>query len=140
MNGTNLLKFHNRHLSDLTAYTFAVMITKYEDKWVMVRRHNRNTWELPAGHVEEGESVIEAAKRELFEETGAIEYSLDIISSYQGEHKGRIVYGMLFYADVKVFGPLPESEIAEKKYFSAIPENLTYPQIQPQLINFYLKV
>lgn len=140
MTGINLLTFHKQHLGDLTAYTFAVMITKHEGKWVMVRRHNQNTWELPAGHVEEGESVIEAAKRELYEETGAMKYSLDIISTYQGEHKGRTVYGMLFYVDVKEFGTLPESEIAEKKFFSAIPDNLTYPHIQPQLINFYLKV
>ena len=94
----------------------------------------------PPGHVDEGESVIEAAKRELFEETGALEYTLDKIASYQGEHKGQIVYGMLFIADIKQFGQLPKSEIAEKKFFSAIPEDLTYPQIQPQLINFYLKV
>ncbi|MCK5821105.1 MAG: NUDIX domain-containing protein [Bacteroidales bacterium] len=139
MNGTNLLKFHKKHLSDLTSYTFAVIITKYNNDWVMVRHRNRSTWELPAGHVEEGESVVEAANRELFEETGAIDYSLKKISSYQGMHKGRIVYGMLFFANVKEFGPLPESEIAEKKIFSAIPEDLTYPQIQPQLISFYLK-
>jgi len=139
MSGTNLLKFHKNHLDDLTAYKFAVIISKYQGKWVMVRHRNRSTWELPAGHVEKGESVIEAAKRELFEETGAQNYTLKIISSYEGVHKGQIVYGMLFFADITQFVQLPESEIAEKKIFSAIPEDLTYPQIQPQLINFYLK-
>jgi len=138
MNGINLLKFHEKHLSDLTDYTFAVIITKYKGQWVLVRHRDRSTWELPAGHVEKHESVIEAAKRELFEETGALEYTLEKIVSYQGNHNGQKVYGMLFFSEIKRFGALPESEIAEKKFFSAIPEDLTYPHIQPQLLNFYL--
>jgi 8-oxo-dGTP pyrophosphatase MutT (NUDIX family) len=36
---------------------------------VIVRQHD-NSWSLPKGGVEEGESLIEAARREIYEETG----------------------------------------------------------------------
>jgi 8-oxo-dGTP diphosphatase len=42
-------------------------------------------------------------------------------------------FGQLFYARVQTLGPLPPFEIAEIKLFSALPENLTYPLIQPYL-------
>ena len=34
----------------------------------------RDTWESPGGHIDEGETPLEAAERELYEETGAIDF------------------------------------------------------------------
>jgi ADP-ribose pyrophosphatase len=53
----------------------AVMMAVDEKKRVMLVRQyrlpaNQNLWELPAGKVDEGESVLQAARRELIEETG----------------------------------------------------------------------
>ena len=53
----------------------AVMMAVDEKKRVMLVRQyrlpaNRNMWEIPAGKVDEGENVLQAAKRELIEETG----------------------------------------------------------------------
>ena len=140
MSGTKPLRFLKLHLTDLSIYTFAVLITKHKGLWVFVRHRERTSWELPAGHVEENETVVQAAKRELFEETGALEYSLDQLVSYQGEYKGKTIFGMLFIAEVCSFGTLPNTEIAEKRLFTTIPEELTYPHIQPQLIDYYLKL
>lgn len=140
MNGTKPLRFLNEDLADLKAYTFAVIVTRYQNQWVFVRHRDRQSWELPAGHVDPGETVYEAAHRELFEETGAAEYQLERLTSYQGIYKDKTVFGMLFLAHVLRFVDPPETEIAEKKFFTTIPNNLTYPLIQPQLINFYLKV
>jgi 8-oxo-dGTP pyrophosphatase MutT (NUDIX family) len=39
-------------------------------KVVLVRPTGRNTWVLPKGHVEEGETIAQAAVREVREETG----------------------------------------------------------------------
>lgn len=47
---------------------------EYNNRFVLVHRHahkaDGDTWGLPSGKVEPGESDIEAIRRELFEETG----------------------------------------------------------------------
>lgn len=137
-NGIKGFGFLDRHLSDQTAYQFAIIIAKHEGRWVFVRHRERQTWELPAGHVEPGETVTEAAHRELFEETGAADYELQPVVSYEGIYQGAQVTGMVFFAEIRSFQPLPPSEIAEKQCFSDIPEELTYPGVQPLMIAYYL--
>ena len=41
---------------------------------------------------------------------------------------------MVFFAAVRRLEPLPESEIGEVRLFSALPENLTYPNVTPRLM------
>lgn len=40
---------------------------------------------------------------------------------------------MLYFAEIFRFGALPPLEIEETKLFDRLPENWTYPQIQPRL-------
>ena len=47
------------------------------DRFLMVWHERRNGWEMPGGHVEEGESSIEAAKREFIEEAG---YEIEVVA------------------------------------------------------------
>ncbi len=37
---------------------------------ILVVNQNGNSWSLPKGHLDEGESALEAAKREIYEESG----------------------------------------------------------------------
>ena len=53
---------------------FAVIIARHNGKWVFCKHKERNTWEVPGGHREDGEDILETAKRELYEETGAIAF------------------------------------------------------------------
>ncbi|WP_324612458.1 NUDIX domain-containing protein [Massiliimalia timonensis] len=50
---------------------FAVIVSRYKGKWVFCKHKKRDTYECPGGHRENGEQIIDAAKRELWEETGA---------------------------------------------------------------------
>jgi 8-oxo-dGTP diphosphatase len=117
-------------------YVFAIIVTEYQGKWLWVRHKERKTWELPAGHIEPGESPEKAAHRELYEETGALDYTMDQVVSYEGVYLGKTVFGMIFLARISRLGPLPDFEIGETKLFNGIPDDLTYPQIQPAFFNF----
>lgn len=104
---------------------YAVIVSRYKDKWLFCKNRTRQ-WELPGGHREVGETIIDTARRELYEETGAIEFELIPICVYSIKD-----YGMLFYADINGLGELPESEIERIDFFEAIPEELSFPLFHP---------
>lgn len=118
--------------------TYAVIIAKHQGQWLLVRHKERTTWEIPGGHIEPGETADDAAKRELFEETGAVQFLLSPVCDYSVTKDGQIGHGRLYAAEVETLGPLPESEIAETRLFAELPDNLTYPVIQPALLARYL--
>lgn len=113
---------------------FAVIAAEYKDKWVFVKHKERETWEVPGGHREEKENICVTASRELIEETGAKEFSMIPICIYSVDKGEGESYGQLFYSKIHHLGKLPEFEIDEIKLFDNMPENLTYPLIQPHLL------
>ena len=58
---------------------FAVIISQSNGKWVFCKHKERDTYEVPGGHREAGENILEAAKRELQEETGAVKYEICLL-------------------------------------------------------------
>ncbi|WFR55020.1 NUDIX domain-containing protein [Anaerocolumna sp. AGMB13025] len=119
---------------------FAVIVSRYQDKWVFCKHKDRTTYEVPGGHREEGEDIRETAVRELVEETGAVSYELHKVCVYsvdreeEADYEVKESYGMLFYAEIKEFGKLPDMEMEYIDFFEDIPKNLTYPLIQPALV------
>lgn len=118
---------------------FAVIIAKSEGKWVMCKHKDRTTYEVPGGHREPGEDILTTAKRELYEETGAIDFSIEPICAYSvvraisSEHDEE-TFGMLYFSDIKTFEEELHSEIEKVILFDEWPDNWTYPLIQPKLI------
>ena len=61
---------------------FAVIVTKTNGHWVFCKHRERNTLEVPGGHREPGEEILNTAKRELYEETGAIDFTIEPVCVY----------------------------------------------------------
>lgn len=112
---------------------FAVISAKYQEKWLYVKHKERNSWEIPGGHRNPGETIYETAKRELYEETGCKEVDLAPICDYSMGNSVIEIFGRLYFARIKEIGQLPKSEIVEVKLFDNLPNNLTYIDIQPKL-------
>jgi len=116
---------------------FAVIMAKFNGKWIYVKHKKRQTLEIPGGHREANENIINTASRELFEETGAKEFNLTPVCIYSVERDETVDYtesfGALFYSEVETLDKLPDFEINEIKLLDDIPNDLTYPLIQPFL-------
>lgn len=120
-------------------YLFVVIAAQHKGKWIWVKHRERDTWEIPGGHIEENENPYDAAIRELVEETGAIKFSVRAICDYSVTINDQTGISRLYVADIDELGELPESEIRCIELFDGIPEKITYPDIQPILLNEVIK-
>lgn len=120
---------------------FSVIIAFHKDQLVLVKHKDRETWEIPGGHIEEGESAIEAARRELNEETGAYEFRIHPICTYSVSRGQEERFGKLYYSEIDRFEELSSaSEIDQVEFFERLPDELTYPLIQAKLYDVYKKM
>lgn len=133
------IKFYD-HVED-ELLKFAVIISKADGKWVFCKHKERDTYEVPGGRREVGETIFETAKRELREETGAIHFDMKPVCIYSVKGKTRVnenlddeSFGMLFVADIFSFEKELHSEIESLLISDTLVDNWTYPLIQPKLL------
>ncbi len=117
---------------------FAVIIAKHNGKLVFCKHRQRNTLEIPGGHRENGENISDTARRELYEETGALDFKIEPICVYsvtdENNFDGVETFGMLFFAEIFSFEKELHSEIESICLLDGLPDKWTYPLIQPRLI------
>lgn len=124
---------------------FAVIISKANGKWLFCKHKERDTYEVPGGHRENGEQIDMTAIRELQEETGAVDFTIEPVCVYSVTGKNRVndtgeeIFGMLYYAEINKFDDELDSEMEKVVLLDELPSEWTYPLIQPKLIEKYLK-
>jgi len=137
--GIKEVKFYDNVEDDLLK--FAVIISTYQEKWVFCKHKERDTYEVPGGHREPGEDILTTAKRELYEETGAIDFDIKPVCVYsvvrvneKDEGFQEESFGMLYAAEIKEFEGELHNEIEKIIITEKCPPNQTYPLIQPKLM------
>ena len=117
---------------------FAVIIARSNGKWVFCKHKDRNTYEIPGGHREPGEDIMETARRELYEETGALEFTLKPAFVYSvtapDNFDGQETFGLVCSADIQRFEQELHSEIEKIVLTDELTDSWTYPLIQPKMI------
>jgi len=132
------VKFYDAVPDDLLQ--FSVIISKSKDKWVLCKHKERTTYEVPGGMREKGESILETAKRELYEETGAIDFEIKPICAYSysmSDNDETIQddsYGMLFFAEIESFEDELHYEIEKIILTDNLNIHWTYKEIMPLLL------
>ena len=132
------VKFHDA--ADDALLKFAVIISRSGGKWVFCKHRERDTYEIPGGHREAGESIEQTAERELREETGAAEFTIEPLCVYSVtginsvNQTGEETFGALFIAEITKFENELHSEIEKVVLLDELPTEWTYPLIQPEFI------
>ena len=121
------------------------IISFHNDKWIFSNHKERTTWEPQGGHIEKGETPLEAAKRELFEESGAVDFEIEPLFDYRacGIIKGVSItgHGQVFLANVRTFADIPgQSEMERICLFDSPPPNQTYPHYLRDIFPLVIKI
>lgn len=106
----------------------AVVAKDRSGRLLLVRDRGSGEWGLPAGAIEPCESPLEAAHRELLEETGVECDSLELVTSVGGREfrhtypNGDVVEYSVFIFSGSVFAdsdldPKDDSEVADARFF-----------------------
>ena len=132
------VKFYPPEAVEDALLQFAVIAAKSGEKWVLCKHRERDTYEFPGGRREPNEAIMDTACRELYEETGALQYKLTPVCAYSvtapGCFDGKETFGLLSYAEIKAFESVLHSKI-EKIILTDEPvAEWTYPEVQPLLL------
>ncbi|TWI56887.1 RNA deprotection pyrophosphohydrolase [Halalkalibacter nanhaiisediminis] len=127
------------------------VVCRFGDKWLLTQHRTRGI-EFPGGKVEKGESALEAAEREVHEETGAQVDSISYIGQYEVSCGEDVMYKNVYFASIaeilkkedylETNGPvlldeLP-ADIQSDKKFSFMMKDQVLPLVLEELIKLQL--
>lgn len=104
-----MVKIANTRDSFAKKAEHVLVICRFYNQWLLTK-HKRRGWEFPGGKREPGETLEEAAIREVEEETGAIVKSLDYLGEYEVTNEKGSFVKAIFFAEI-------ESMEAKEDYF-----------------------
>ncbi|MFT9599931.1 RNA deprotection pyrophosphohydrolase [Mesobacillus sp.] len=109
INGGDVILSFQENAFEKSAH-HVLVICKYEGKWLLTK-HKVRGLEFPGGKMDKGESLEDAARREVMEETGAVLIVLESIGEYQVSDKEDSFVKRIFYGEVEKI--LPQDDYLE---------------------------
>ncbi|RAV17715.1 NUDIX hydrolase [Paenibacillus contaminans] len=120
--------------------THALLVIRYEGKYLLMFNKWKKHWELPGGIIDEGETPRECAVRELLEETNQSVQLLEFkgLMKFQLKPDDRIEYGALFSGSLQAISPFQANDEAEQIVFWDTVEDIGHiDEIDKKLLEFY---
>lgn len=101
------------------------VLARYKNKYLLVKEvleGGKMWWIIPGGKVEFGEAIVDAAKREINEETGIVSSKLKYLCFYEAVFPEYNYHTVIFFYEVKVkdnkLAPDIEGKVLEAKWFT----------------------
>ena len=117
----------------LNPLRFVVVCSFYKGQMLLSYHSGHHSWETQGGHIETGETPENAARRELYEESGVTDAEIIPVCDYFAYDSEGSANGRVFAAIIHQLGQLPPNEMSSIQAFDAFPEKLTYPFVTPAL-------
>ena len=133
MTGHHELQCTVHPFGTLTPLRFVVVCSFYKNQYLLSYHSGHQSWETQGGHIEKNETPEEAARRELYEESGVRDAALIPVCDYSAYDAEGSANGRVYAAVIHEMGELPPSEMSKIEAFDVLPENLTYPFVTPVL-------
>ena len=100
-------------------------------------------WDWVGGGVEKGETPLGAIKRELFEETGAVDFDIFAVFDHESFNEDGTHFNnaRTYFAIVREFANLPDgSEMDKIGFFDKIPDDFRYSGNSEQKTEFFKRI
>jgi len=130
-------------VGSLDKIDYVWMVVKYNEKFVLCYHRKSKKWDYVGGHVEKNESPLAAAKRELFEETGAVDFDIVPICDFQHFLKDGTFHnhGRTYFVNVRKFIDLPsDSEMDKIGFFDEVPDDFRYDGNREEMIADFKRI
>ncbi|MDM5157055.1 NUDIX domain-containing protein [Bacillus sp. DX1.1] len=118
------------------------LVATKDGRWLFVKKKYgglKGKWSLPAGFVNEGETIDEAIKREILEETGVVTNVKGVIGIRSGVIRDEISDNMIIF----LLEPEGEEIIVQEKELSEVaflfPKDIAYDESASVLIRYLLE-
>jgi len=93
-----------------------VMMIRNSRVW-LVRQTYMPGWYMPGGGLKRGETLDQAARREVLEETGAVLGEIQLLGAFTGFGEWKTDHNIVFLCEDFRFTGKPDAEVAELREF-----------------------